>query len=122
MGRGAFGAGRRPTPTEIPGRWLPQPPYYRWAGPRVRLYAPSQLVSGHFVHSAEYMRLALNPGRGHGGTCFGDSGGPDLLSGTNTVLAVNPYVTNVNCRGVGYSARVDIPDVLEWIEGFMDQQ
>jgi hypothetical protein len=96
-----------------------EPPQDRWTGPRVRMYAPSQLVSGNFVHSAEYMRLALNPGGGTGGTCFGDSGGPDLLGGTNTVLAVNSYVTNVNCGGVGYSARVDVPEVLEWINGFM---
>ena len=96
-----------------------QPPRARWTGPRVRLYAPSELVSGKFVHSAEYMRLALNPGGGSGGTCFGDSGGPDLLGGKDTVLAVNSYVTNVNCSGVGYSARVDIPEVLEWINDFL---
>lgn len=106
---------------QIPGRYLPQPPpYYRWAGPRVRLYAPTEMVSGQFVHSAEYMRLALNPGGESGGSCFGDSGGPDLLAGTDIVLAVNSYVTNVNCAGVGYSARVDIPEVLEWIEEFVE--
>ena len=98
-----------------------QPPRSRWGGPRNRMYAPSELVSGKFVHSAEYMRFALNPGGGSGGTCFGDSGGPDLLGGTNTVLAVNSYVTNVNCGGVGYSARVDIPEVLEWINGFLSE-
>jgi hypothetical protein len=97
-----------------------QPPRARWTGLRVRMYAPSELVSGNFVHSAEYMRFALNPGGGSGGTCFGDSGGPDLLGGTRTVLAVNSYVTNANCTGVGYSARVDIPEVLEWINGFLD--
>lgn len=107
---------------QIPGKYLPSPPpYYRWTGPRVRLYAPSVMVSGNFVFSAEFMRLALNPGGGSGGTCFGDSGGPDLLGGTNTVLAVNSYVTNINCSGVGYSSRVDIPEVLEWIEGFMPE-
>jgi hypothetical protein len=105
---------------QIPGGPLPQPPpYYRWAGPRVRMYASSELVSGRFVHSAEYLRLAMNPGGESGGTCFGDSGGPDLLGGTNTVLGVNSYVTNINCSGVGYSARVDIPEVLEWIQGFL---
>ena len=90
-----------------------------WTGLRVRLYAPSELVSGKFVHSAEFMRLALNPGGGSGGTCFGDSGGPDLLGGTRTVLAVNSYVTNSNCSGVGYSMRVDIPEVLDWINSYL---
>jgi hypothetical protein len=93
------------------------PPY--WTGFLVRLYAPSEMVSGKFVHSDEFMRVALNPGGGTGGTCFGDSGGPDLLGGTNTVLAVNSYVTNYNCAGVGYSSRVDIAEILEWIEGFL---
>jgi hypothetical protein len=105
---------------QIPGNLLPQPPpFFRWTGPRVRLHAPSELVSGNFVHSAEFMKLALNPGGGSGGTCFGDSGGPDLLQATDTVLAVNSYVTNVNCSGVGYSSRVDIPDVLDWINTFL---
>jgi len=105
---------------QIPGNQLPQPPpFYRWAGPRVRMYAPSELVSGKFVHSAEFLRLALNPGGGSGGTCFGDSGGPDMLGGTNVVLGVNSYVTNVNCSGVGYSARVDVPETLGWIQSFM---
>jgi len=55
-----------------------------------------------------------------GGTCFGDSGGPDLLGGTDIVLGVNSYVTNWNCTGVGYSQRIDIPEVLDWIESFLN--
>jgi Trypsin len=89
-----------------------------WTGPRVRLFAPSLLVSGNFTHADEFIRLTASPGQG-GGTCFGDSGGPDLLGGSDTVLAVNSYVTNNNCTGVTYSQRVDIPDVLDWIEGFI---
>ncbi|MCJ7823495.1 MAG: trypsin-like serine protease [Anaerolineales bacterium] len=91
-----------------------------WTGLKVRLYAPSELVSGKFIHSAEFMKLSLNHSQEKGGTCFGDSGGPDLLGGTDTVLAVNSYVTNYNCAGVGYSSRVDIPEILEWIDGFLD--
>jgi hypothetical protein len=83
------------------------------------LFAPTQLVSGSFKHSAEFLKLTANPGGGSGGTCFGDSGGPDLLAGTTTVLAVNSYVTNLNCSGVTYSSRVDIPEVLAWIQGFL---
>lgn len=93
-----------------------QPPH-QWTGALVRMYAPSELVSGKFVHSDMFMRIALNPGGGSGGTCFGDSGGPILLAGTNTVLAVNSYVTNSNCAGVGYSNRVDIAGILAWITG-----
>jgi hypothetical protein len=106
---------------QIPGKYVPKPPpYNRWAGLRQRMYAPSELVSGNFVHSDEFMRLSMNPGGGKGGSCFGDSGGPDLLGGTDTVLAVNSYVTNFNCAGVGYSQRVDIPDVLEWIGSHLE--
>jgi hypothetical protein len=90
-----------------------------WSGLRVRLYALTQLVSGNFVHSDEFIRLTANPGGGKGGTCFGDSGGGDFLGGTNIVLAVNSYVTNNNCAGVTYSSRVDIPEVLSWIRSFL---
>lgn len=105
---------------QIPGNALPQPPpFFRWTGPRVRLFAPTELVSGNFTNSAHLMKLALNPGGGSGGTCFGDSGGPDLLGGTDTVLAVNSFVTNINCSGVGYSSRVDTASVLAWINSFL---
>jgi hypothetical protein len=29
-------------------------------------------------------------------------------------------VTNSNCSGVTYSSRVDIPEVLAWINSFLD--
>lgn len=106
---------------QIPGKDLPQPPpFYRWTGPRQRMFAPSELVSGNFVHSDEFLRLAMNPSGGSGGFCFGDSGGPDLLAGTDTILGVNSYVTNVNCSGVGYAFRIDTGPVLEWINSFLD--
>jgi hypothetical protein len=70
-----------------------------WAGLRVRLMAPARLVSGSFTHSDEFVRVTASPGQG-GGTCFGDSGGPILNGDTDTVLAVNSYVTNGNCAGV----------------------
>ncbi len=91
-----------------------------WTGVRNRLYARGQVVSGTFVHASEFLRVTANPGGGKGGTCFGDSGGPDLLGGADIVLAINSYVTNLNCTGVTYGSRVDIPEVLYWIEGFLD--
>jgi hypothetical protein len=89
-----------------------------WSGLRVRLFAPTQFISGEFVHSDMFIRLSANPGGDKGGTCFGDSGGGDFLGGTKTVLAVNSYVTSSNCSGETYSSRVDLPEILDWINSF----
>jgi hypothetical protein len=80
-----------------------------------RYFAPSQLIQSNNVQSLEFVKLTANPAQGKGGTCFGDSGGPDLLGGTNIILAINSYLTNGNCAGVTYSNRVDLPDVLAFI-------
>jgi hypothetical protein len=82
-----------------------------------RYFAPSQLVQSNNVASKEFIKLTANPSKGTGGVCFGDSGGPDILSGTRTVLAVNSFVSNSNCAGVTYSQRVDLPDILAFIRG-----
>ena len=90
-----------------------------WLGTLTRYYAPSQLVASNNSISDMFIKLTANPAQGKGGTCFGDSGGPDLLGGTNIILGVNSFVTNGNCAGVTYSQRVDIPEVLEFIESFL---
>lgn len=90
-----------------------------WLGTLTRYYAPSQLVASENSISDSFIKLTANPASGKGGTCFGDSGGPDLLGGTNIVLAVNSFVTNGNCAGVTYSQRVDLPEELAFIESFM---
>jgi len=51
----------------------------------------------------------------HSGSCFGDSGGPDLLAGTNIVVAENSFVNNNVCAGNTYSYRVDTSQALSWI-------
>lgn len=81
----------------------------------IRFFAPTLLVQSNNVQSTEFIKLTANPAKGKGGTCFGDSGGPNILTGTNIVLGVNSYVTNGNCAGVTYSQRVDLPDILNFI-------
>jgi len=92
----------------------------QWAGLKNRLYAPGQLLSKNFAISPEFLRVSANPGQGKGGTAFGDSGGPVLMAGTNTVLAVTSFGTNNNCAGTGYYYRIDQPEILNWIQGFFD--
>jgi hypothetical protein len=86
-----------------------------WTGLRVRLFAPSELVSGNFVHSDEFLKLALNPGGGSGGTCFGDSGGPNFIGDSNVVAGVTSFGINGNCAGTGGVYRVDRADDLDWL-------
>jgi hypothetical protein len=83
----------------------------------IRFFAPSELIQSNNAASDEFIKLTANPSQGTGGVCFGDSGGPDLVGGSNIVLAVNSYVTNGNCAGVTYSQRVDLPDMLAFING-----
>jgi hypothetical protein len=90
-----------------------------WSGTLARFATRGQFVSGDFYNSGQLMRITANPGKGKGGMCFGDSGGPDLVAGSTTVLAVNSFVTSDNCSGVTYSMRVDTPAILNWIGGFL---
>ncbi|MGA3030326.1 MAG: hypothetical protein ABSE58_06285 [Candidatus Limnocylindrales bacterium] len=45
-----------------------------------------------------------------------------IVGGTGTVLAVNSFVTNSNCSGVGYDTRVDVKARLNWINSFLSWQ
>ena len=84
--------------------------------------ATTELLSGSFVHSDEFIRMTANAAHDKGGVCVGDSGGPDLLGGTDIVIAVNSHGTNRGggCSGAAYSSRIDIPEILGWLQGFLD--
>ena len=56
-----------------------------------------------------------------GGTCFGDSGAPLLLPGTDQIVAVNSFGKNDTCKGSDYSYRVDTAYAQSWLSGFLSQ-
>jgi secreted trypsin-like serine protease len=93
------------------------PPGWGYVVDGARYYAPAQLIKSNHEFSEEFMKLTANPAQGKGGTCFGDSGGPNLLGGTDIILGVTSWGTNYPCAGVSYVARVDTADVLNWITG-----
>lgn len=80
-----------------------------------RFFALSQLIQSNDAASGQQIKLSANPSQGKGGICFGDSGGPNLLAGTRTMIGINSFVTNSNCAGVTYAQRVDLPDILAFI-------
>lgn len=55
----------------------------------------------------------------HGGTCFGDSGGPSLV-GDNVLIGVTSFGLNGNCAGVGGVFRIDRSVELDWIGSFLN--
>ncbi len=82
-----------------------------------RFFARTKLIENRSKTSDVVIKVADNPAKG--GSCFGDSGGPHLLRDSDTILGVNSFGTNINCAGVGYSARIDTPAVLAWIQTFL---
>lgn len=90
-----------------------------WIGSMSRNSARVQLLTANFEGSSGYLKLTANNGQDKGGIAFGDSGGPVIYKadskGQDTVIAVNSFVSSINCRGVTYHARLDTPQVLAWI-------
>jgi secreted trypsin-like serine protease len=52
---------------------------------------------------------------GLGGTCFGDSGGPQFWKETLILVSVTSW-GDANCRSNDRAQRVDIASVLDWLE------
>jgi secreted trypsin-like serine protease len=55
-----------------------------------------------------WLRISMNPSTGNGGTCYGDSGGPNFLGTTNVVAATTITGDSV-CRSTNVDYRLDTP-------------
>jgi hypothetical protein len=59
--------------------------------------------------------LLLSNNHSTGGTCFGDSGGPNFIGDSNVLAGVTSYGLNGNCAGTGGVYRLDRSWNLDWL-------
>jgi secreted trypsin-like serine protease len=64
--------------------------------------------------------MLLSNNASTGGTCFGDSGGPNFLGNTNIVAGVTSFGINGNCAGTGGVFRLDRKNVQDFINYYMN--
>jgi secreted trypsin-like serine protease len=82
----------------------------------LRYAAATQLNQSSGILNDSFLKLASSQSAGNGGICFGDSGGPVLYG--STILAVDSFVMNGDCKGVSYAYRVDTAQARSFLAGF----
>lgn len=83
---------------------------------RVRMVATPRLIQINTGFTGD-SSLLLSNNANTGGTCFGDSGGPNFIGDSNVVGGVTSFGINGNCAGTGGVYRVDRADDLDWLYG-----
>jgi secreted trypsin-like serine protease len=86
---------------------------------RIRMVAHPHLVQINAPGFTGSFSLLLSNNANTGGTCFGDSGGPNYLGSSSTVAGVTSFGLNGTCGGTGGVFRLDKFDVLSFVNGFM---
>lgn len=79
-------------------------PFFQDLNPIPRMFSFSSFNS----LNGGYLRLSQNPSTGNGGTCFGDSGGPNFLTVNGKQLIVAITITGDSvCRSTNVDYRLD---------------
>jgi len=86
---------------------------------RIRMVAHPKLIQINTGFTGDGS-LLLSNNTNTGGTCFGDSGGPNFIGTSNVVAGVTSFGLNSTCGGTGGVYRVDRADDLDWIATFFD--
>jgi len=73
---------------------------------------------------SQWLQMSQNqaPGNGNGGTCYGDSGGPNFWvedDGTEVLVSVTSW-GDVPCVATNITQRVDSPSVVSYLDGWLE--
>ena len=80
----------------------------------VRMVAHPQLLQINRGIIGDYA-LLLSNNANTGGTCFGDSGGPNFIGDSNVLAGVTSFGMNATCAGTGGVFRVDTAYAQDWL-------
>ena len=87
---------------------------------RVRMVAHPHLIQINVPGFTGDFSILLSNNASTGGTCFGDSGGPNFIGDSNVVGGVTSFGVNGNCAGTGGVFRMDRSWSLDWVNTFLD--
>src|SRR3954454_2879973 len=65
-----------------------------------------------------WLRISMNPSTGNGGTCYGDSGGPNFL-GTTDIVAAITIKGDAVCRSTNVDYRLDTPSAQAFLASYV---
>ena len=66
-----------------------------------------------------WLRISMNPSTGNGGTCYGDSGGPNFLGATDIVAAIT-ITGDAVCRSTNVVYRLDTTSARRFLAQYVD--
>ncbi len=87
---------------------------------KVRMVANPFLVQINTPGFTGNFSLLLSNNAYSGGTCFGDSGGPNFYGSTRVIAGVTSYGLNPTCGGTGGVYRLDRSWNLDWLHEHFD--
>ena len=87
---------------------------------RIRMVANPRLLQINVPGFTGDFSLLLSNNAHTGGTCYGDSGGPNFLNDSNVVAGITSFVgVNGNCAGGGGVFRMDRQNVLDFVYSYL---
>ena len=83
-------------------------------------YADTRFVAtgGLEALNPSWLRISMNSTLGDGGTCYGDSGGPNFLgagSGETNIVAGTTITGDFMCRATNVDYRMDTPSARAFL-------
>ena len=86
---------------------------------KIRMFAEPHLVQINAPGFTGDFSMLLSNNASTGGTCFGDSGGPNYLGSGNVIAGVTSFGLNGSCGGTGGVFRMDRQNVLDFVRSYL---